>query len=122
MRSAAVENLHTEIMYYFAKDSVLNAFSVFDPTTMPFDDSLVATYGEEKIKEVAKILEPGSSEAYLSEVVNEWKFLMQQFLNHDSFEKEVKEVKEKSSRVRDKHFWYKYLNKSPNTFTFPEKI
>ena len=123
IRSATLENLRNEITYYFPKDSVLRAFSVFDPTTMPFDNSLVATYGEEKIREVAKLIEPESSESYLSEVVNEWKMLMQQFLNYASFQKDVQEVRAKNTKnVRDKHFWYKYLNKSPNTFIFPSKI
>ena len=123
IRSATLDNIRNEILYYFPKDSVLRAFSVFDPATMPFDDSLVATYGEERIREVAAIIEPDSSDSYLREVVNEWKLLMQQFLNHASFQKDVKEVKERSTRnVRDRHFWYKYLNKSPNTFIFPAKI
>ena len=124
IRYATVENLLNEITYYFPEDDVLDNFSVLDPGLFPLDSSLVATYGEDKIVNVAKHLNPQSTPEYLSEVVNEWKTLMQQFLQEPSFSKDVKQLKTSLSAhfAGPKHFWFKYMQKLPEKFLFPAKI
>ena len=123
IRESTVENLLNEIEYYFPSDNFLDSFSVFDPALFPLDSSLVATYGEDKIVSVAKILNPQSSPEYLHEVVNEWKTLMQQFLNEPNFAKDIKQIQKSSaSTTAPRYFWFKYLTKLPDKFIFPQKI